>query len=90
MRRFTYKVVVDVPDDSKILSEEFMEMWGEQDCEDVDPSKWFYEPLSPEVLSRIVMSERLGCDEDYGFDYTVDYTGPFEDAHSLIHHVLIQ
>jgi hypothetical protein len=29
--------------------------------------------FSPETLANIVMQERMGCDEDYGFDYTIDY-----------------
>jgi hypothetical protein len=28
--------------------------------------------------ARRVMAERLGFDEDYGFDYEVDWTGPDE------------
>jgi hypothetical protein len=71
MQRFTYKVIVDVPDDAL-----------RPNNEDV-VSTWEYEldengHLSPETLSKIVLSERLGPDEDYGFNYRVDWDGPLD------------
>ena len=77
MARFTYKVIVDVPDDSmRPDNEDVAEFWSldeEEDDEGNGDGKF-----SPETLSRIVLSERLGCDEDYGFYYRVDWDGPLD------------
>jgi hypothetical protein len=71
MERFTYKVIVDVPDDAlRPDNEEVAEMWTFEEDENGK--------LSPETLSKIVLSERLGCDEDYGFYYRVDWDGPLD------------
>lgn len=70
MQRFTYKVVVDVPDDAiRPEDEDIAEFWSL----DADEEGNF----SPDTLSQIVMSERLGCDEYYGFDYKIDWEGLF-------------
>lgn len=75
MARFYYKVWVDIPDDPGFtyrFDKEEREDWADDYNEDADG-----DPTVPvwshEALSKIVMSERLGCDEDYGFDYVVDY-----------------
>jgi hypothetical protein len=71
MARFYYKVWIDVPDEGLLHPEtEFIEDhhfeadWDEETEEPTFP---------PEVLAGIVMGSRLGCDEEIGFDYTVDY-----------------
>ena len=71
MARFTYKVTVDVPDNAlRPDNEDVTEFWAYELDEEGN--------LSPEILSHIVMSERLGCDEDYGFGYSVDWDGPLD------------
>jgi hypothetical protein len=69
--RFTYKVVVDVPDDYlRPDNEDVTTMWEYDADEDGN--------FSPETLSRIVLSERLGADEEYGFYYRIDWDGPLD------------
>ena len=58
MAKFTYKVIVEVPDEGLILGGD----WDEDG-----------KVYSPDEMAAIVMRERLGCDEWYGFDYTVNY-----------------
>lgn len=71
MARFTYKVIVDVPDDSmRPNNEDVAEFWELDADEDGN--------FSPEILASIVMSERLGPDDNYGFDYRVDWDGPLD------------
>lgn len=62
MAKFIYLVTVEVPDEPVVLGDEY-ERW----YQDEDNS------VGPVGMSQIVMLERLGCDEDYGFDYTVEY-----------------
>jgi len=57
-----YKVTVTVPDEPQVLSEDYSHFSEEEDGS-VDSAG----------MARIVMAERLGCDEDYGFEYRVDY-----------------
>jgi hypothetical protein len=76
--RFTYKVIVDVPDDSlRPDNKDVVECWS-MDEEFDDETGEGKGTFSPETLSRIVLSERLGCDEDYGFYYRVDWDGPLD------------
>lgn len=66
MARFVYKVVVDVPDDSiAVENEDIILGWSI----DLDKDGKF----SPPILADIVMSERLVYEEDYGFDYELDW-----------------
>jgi hypothetical protein len=76
MARFYYLVYVDVEDGLVEVSggdhsglAEFHVDASEYDGEDEALKSVF----SPEARANIVMSERLGCDDDYGFDYTIDY-----------------
>ena len=63
MAKFIYLVTVEVPDETVVLGEEY-ERW----YQDEDNS------VGPVGMSQIVMLERLGYVEDYGFEYAVDYS----------------
>lgn len=67
MAKFTYIVTMTVPDEDQVPIEEILDFYGETDV------YGFVQPLSPEQMAGVVLRERLGCDEDYGFDYSVDY-----------------
>ena len=73
MARFYYRVWVDVPDEALSFPEgsEFNECydWYAEDFTEGEGPMTY----SPESMALIVMGERLGCDEDYGFPYTVDW-----------------
>jgi hypothetical protein len=65
---FTYKVTVTVPDEPAVLGEDYSR-WEDVFFDDPDaPAQ-----VSSQSMAGIVMAERLGCDEDYGFDYRVNY-----------------
>jgi hypothetical protein len=61
--RVVYTVTVTVPDEPQVLSDDYEEYAQYED-----------NSVGPHGMARIVMAERLGGDEEYGFDYTVDYT----------------
>jgi hypothetical protein len=71
---FTYKVMVEVEDDMgmpvECYNEDLFDLTDNIEDEDGSVVARF---LQPEVMADIVMRERLGGDEDYGFDYTVEY-----------------
>lgn len=67
MARYYYMVYVDVPDNDLVPSDDDIREFYCGEAEDEVGS------FSPETLANIVMQERLGCDENYGFDYTIDY-----------------
>ena len=74
MTEFTYRVTVTVDDDMGMPIECYNEDLFDWTDDDIDEegnvtARW----LSPETMARIVMSQRLGCDEDYGFGYRVDW-----------------
>ena len=67
MAKFTYLVTVEVPDEPQQTTQyEVIDFYG-------DPSLDHTQKFSAPKRADIVMAERLGCDEDYGFKYTVDY-----------------
>ena len=70
MAKFTYMVTVTVPDEPMQVSEytDYEDVFIDGFDEATDQSL-----CSPFALAKIVMASRLGYDEDYGFDYTVDY-----------------
>jgi hypothetical protein len=57
-----YKVTVTVPDDPQVLGADY-----ELYAQDEDNS------VGPIGMASIVMAERLNCDEDYGFEYSLSY-----------------
>ena len=67
--KVAYKVIVTVPDDPQILSEDYDNYFQDED-----------NSVGPIGMSQIVMAERLGGDEDYGFDYTVKYEVIYYDV----------
>jgi hypothetical protein len=73
--KFTYTVTVEVEDDLGMPIECYNEDLFDWTDDDYDEdgnitARW----LSPDTMASIVMANRLGCDEDYGFDYTVDWS----------------
>lgn len=69
MAKFTYLVTVEVSDESITAPERYVDeaSWIDDKGDLVTPY------LVSEQMADIVMSERLSCEDDYGFDYTVDY-----------------
>jgi hypothetical protein len=67
MTTFTYIVKVEVPDNNLVPDDDNISEFYCGEAEDEAGS------FSPETLAMIVMRERFGCDEDYGFDYSVEY-----------------
>jgi len=72
--RFTYTVTVEVEDDLGMPIECYDEKWfhltdNDEDEEGNITARW----LSPETMAGIVIAERLGHDEDYGFDYSIGW-----------------
>ena len=70
MAKFTYLVTVEVPDEPQVPNDDGI---AEFYCVVQEGHPLKYQPLESDELAEVVMRERLGCDEDYGFDYTVDY-----------------
>ena len=67
MAKFSYLVTIEVSDDDLVPSDDNIREFYEAEAEDEVGS------FSPATLAMIVMSERFGCTDDYGFDYPVDY-----------------
>jgi len=70
MAKFTYLVTIEVSDDDLVPSDDNIREFYCGEAEDEIGS------FSPATLATIVMQERMGCDEDYGFDYTIDWRRP--------------
>ena len=67
MAKFTYLVTVEVDDgDVEITDWNTSEFYGDGDG-------MSGETFPADTRAEIVMRERLGCDENYGFEYSVDY-----------------
>jgi hypothetical protein len=72
MTEFRYVVTVKVPDEGMPNpTTKFMEEYHFEADWDAETGEIPF--FTPKTLADIVMGERLGPDEDYGFEYRVDY-----------------